>query len=274
MAPIVPYGPRRLILIRGNAGKSRVTNQAYPARRRPLVYALNMEILGIDIGGSGIKGAPVEVRTGEFTRDRLRVETPVPAAPRPVVSAVAEIVVTDGVTRTAVNLADDWRDLAARDLLADECGTPVTLLNDADAAGVAEMAHGAGRGRSGTVLLVTLGTGIGTALFIDGTLVPNTELGHIEIRGKDAERRASAHAREVHDWDWHKWAGKLEEYLRRAEDLLWPSLIIIGGGVSKRAERFLPLLKDVRAEVIAAELHNDAGIVGAAMAAAPRSQTG
>jgi polyphosphate glucokinase len=249
-----------------------------------------MEILGIDIGGSGIKGAPVEVRTGEFTRDRLRVETPVPAAPRPVVSAVAEIVrhfdwtgpvgvtfpgvVTDGVTRTAVNLADDWRDLAARDLLADECGTPVTLLNDADAAGVAEMAHGAGRGRSGTVLLVTLGTGIGTALFIDGTLVPNTELGHIEIRGKDAERRASAHAREVHDWDWHKWAGKLEEYLRRAEDLLWPSLIIIGGGVSKRAERFLPLLKDVRAEVIAAELHNDAGIVGAAMAAAPRSQTG
>ncbi|GLY82982.1 polyphosphate--glucose phosphotransferase [Actinoallomurus iriomotensis] len=249
-----------------------------------------MEILGIDIGGSGIKGAPVDVVTGRFTRDRMRVETPAPAAPRPVVSAVAQIVrhfdwtgpvgvtfpgvVTDGVTRTAVNLTAEWEGLAARDLLADECGTPVTLLNDADAAGVAEMAHGAGRGRSGTVLLVTLGTGVGTALFNDGTLVPNTELGHIEIRGKDAERRASAHAREVHDWSWHKWAGKLEEYLRRVEDLLWPSLIIIGGGVSKRAEHFLPHLKDVRAEVVAAELHNDAGIVGAAMAAAPRSPAG
>jgi polyphosphate glucokinase len=248
-----------------------------------------MEILGIDIGGSGIKGAPVEVQTGEFTHDRLRLDTPDPAAPRPVAAAVAQIVrhfawdgpvgvtfpgvVIDGVTHTAANLADEWRGFPARDLFAKESGVPVTLLNDADAAGVAEMTHGAGRDHRGTVLLVTLGTGIGTALFIDGTLVPNTELGHLEIRGKDAETRASAHAREVHEWSWPKWAEKLEEYLRRLEDLLWPSLIIVGGGVSKHAEHFLPHLEQVRAQVVAAELHNAAGIVGAAMAAGPRAQS-
>jgi polyphosphate glucokinase len=248
-----------------------------------------MEILGIDIGGSGIKGAPVDTQTGVLTHDRLRVDTPAPATPHPVARAVAEIVrhfdwdgpvgvtfpgvVNDGVTETAANLGEEWRGLRARDLLAEECGAPVTLLNDADAAGIAEMRYGAGRGRRGTVLLVTLGTGIGTALFSDGELVPNTELGHLEIRGKDAEKRASAHAREVNDWGWHKWAEKLEEYLRRLEDLLWPSLIIIGGGVSKHAERFLPYLEDVRTTVVAAELHNDAGIVGAAMAAT-RGQAG
>jgi polyphosphate glucokinase len=249
-----------------------------------------MEILGIDIGGSGVKGAPVEVQTGEFTRDRLKVATPVPAEPRAVAKAVAGIaghfgwdgpvgvtfpgVVIDGVTHSAANLTDEWRGLQARDLFAEECGVPVTLLNDADAAGVAEMTHGAGRGRQDTVLLVTLGTGIGSALFTEGRLVPNTEFGHIEIRGKDAEERASAHAREVHEWSWQKWAGKLDEYLRRVEDLVWPSLIIVGGGVSRHSEHFLPHLKDVRATVVPAELHNAAGIVGAAMAAAPRTQTG
>jgi polyphosphate glucokinase len=249
-----------------------------------------MEILGIDIGGSGVKGAPVEVQTGEFTRDRLKVATPVPAEPRAVAKAVAGIVghfgwdgpvgvtfpgvVIDGVTHSAANLTDEWRGLQARDLFAEECGVPVTLLNDADAAGVAEMTHGAGRGRQDTVLLVTLGTGIGSALFTEGRLVPNTEFGHIEIRGKDAEERASAHAREVHEWSWQKWAEKLDEYLRRVEDLVWPSLIIVGGGVSRHSEHFLPHLKDVRATVVPAELHNAAGIVGAAMAAAPRTQTG
>lgn len=246
-----------------------------------------MEILGIDIGGSGIKGAPVEIQTGEFTGERMRVKTPVPAQPRPVATAVAEIVhhfswtgpvgvtfpgvVIDGVTRTAANLGDAWAGSRARDLFAEAAGVPVTLLNDADAAGVAEMTHGAGRGQKGVVLLVTLGTGIGTALFADGGLVPNTELGHIEIRGKDAESRASSYAREKNDWSWKKWAGKLEEYLVRVEDLLWPSLIIIGGGVSRRTERFLPYITAVRAPVVPAELHNAAGIVGAAMAAAPRS---
>jgi polyphosphate glucokinase len=249
-----------------------------------------MEILGIDIGGSGVKGAPVEVQTGEFTRDRLKVATPTPAEPRAVAKAVAGIVghfgwdgpvgvtfpgvVIDGVTHSAANLTDEWRGLQARDLFAEECGVPVTLLNDADAAGIAEMTHGAGRGRQDTVLLVTLGTGIGSALFTEGRLVPNTEFGHIEIRGKDAEERASAHAREVHEWSWQKWAEKLDEYLRRVEDLVWPSLIIVGGGVSRHSEHFLPHLKDVRATVVPAELHNAAGIVGAAMAAAPRTQTG
>jgi polyphosphate glucokinase len=224
-----------------------------------------MEILGIDIGGSGIKGAPVETQTGDFTRDRMRLETPDPARPGPVAKAVAQIVhhfawdgpvgvtfpgvVVDGVTRTAANLTEDWRDLRARDLFAEE-------------------------GRQGTVLLVTLGPGIGSALFTDGRLVANTELGHIEIRGKDGEKRASAHAREVHEWSWEKWAGKLDEYLRRVEDLVWPSLIIVGGGVSKHAEHFLPHLKEVRTEVVAAQLHNAAGIVGAAMAAVPRGPAG
>jgi polyphosphate glucokinase len=244
-----------------------------------------MEILGIDIGGSGIKGAPVETRTGVFARERLKLDTPEPAEPEPVAAAVARIVrhfgwsgpvgvtfpgvVVAGVTHTAANLGEPWIGRPARDLFAEASGVPVTLLNDADAAGLAEMTFGAGRGVRGTVLLVTLGTGIGTALFADGVLVPNTELGHIEIRGKDAETRASAHAREVHDWSWHKWGEHLEEYLRRVEDLLWPQLIILGGGVSRRAERFLPYLERVRATVVPAELHNDAGIVGAAMAAAP-----
>jgi polyphosphate glucokinase len=245
-----------------------------------------MEILGIDIGGSGIKGAPVEIQTGEFTEERVRVETPVPAKPKPVAKGVAEIVhhfswtgpvgvtfpgvVIDGVTHTAANLGGTWAGRRTRDLFTEASGVPVTLLNDADAAGVAEMAHGAGRGQKGVVLLVTLGTGIGTALFTDGRLVPNTELGHIEIRAKDAETRASSYAREQHGWSWHKWAGKLEEYLVHVENLLWPSLIIIGGGVSRRAERFLPHITAVRAPVVPAELHNAAGIVGAAMAAVPQ----
>ncbi|MCO6005609.1 ROK family protein [Actinoallomurus purpureus] len=244
-----------------------------------------MEILGVDIGGSGIKGAPVDVEKGEFTQDRLRLTTPEGAPPQEVARVVAEIVahfgwegpvgvtfpgvVTGGVVRTAANLGDAWIDLAARDLFAEASGVPVTLLNDADAAGIAEMTFGVGRDRPGTVLMLTLGTGVGTALFLDGRLVPNTELGHIEIRGKDAERRASAHAREVHEWDWQDWSKRLGEYLRRIEDLLWPSLIIVGGGVSKKADRFLPLLKDVRTPVVPAELHNDAGIIGAAMAAVP-----
>ena len=243
-----------------------------------------MEILGIDIGGSGIKGATVELRTGEFTRERMRVETPSPAKPRPVARSVAEVVrhfawdgpvgvafpgvVIDGVTYTAANLSGKWAGRCARDLFAAAAGVPITLLNDADAAGLAEMRYGAGRGRKGSVLLVTLGTGVGTALFTDGTLVPNTEFGHIEIRGKDAESRASAYAREKNGWSWQTWAGKLEEYLSRVEDLLWPSLIIIGGGVSRHAEHFLPYLKEVRTPVVPAELYNAAGIVGAAMAAA------
>jgi len=143
----------------------------------------------------------------------------------------------------------------------------VTLLNDADAAGVAEMTFGVGRGRPGTVLMLTLGTGVGSALFLDGRLVPNTELGHIEIRGKDAEKRASEHARELGDLSWGKWAGRVDEYLQHVEALLSPGLIIVGGGISKKADKFLPLLTGLNAPVVPARMLNDAGIVGAAMAA-------
>jgi polyphosphate glucokinase len=246
-----------------------------------------MEILGIDIGGSGVKGVPVDVRTGGFTRDRLRLVTPDPAGPEPVAAVVARIVghfgwtgpvgvtfpgvVVDGVIDTAANLVDDWVGLRAGELFAERAGgVPVTLLNDADAAGVAEMSFGAGRGHRGTVLVLTLGTGIGSALFTDGVLVPNTEFGHIEIDGKDAEKRASVHAREAHGWSWREWAARLQTYLRRVEFLIQPSLIIVGGGVSKKADRFLPFIENVRAPVVPAELRNAAGIVGAAMAAAPR----
>jgi polyphosphate glucokinase len=243
-----------------------------------------MEVLGIDIGGSGIKGAPVDLDTGAFVKERLRIPTPDPSVPDEVAKVVSEItanfawtgpvgitfpgVVIDGVTHTAANVDSAWIGLPARDLLAKATALPVTLLNDADAAGVAEMTFGAGRGKPGVVLTLTFGTGIGSALFVDGVLVPNTEFGHVKLHHKDAETRASDHAREAEDLGWHKWAERVEDYLQHMEALLSPSLIIIGGGVSKKADKFLPLLHDIRCPVVAAELHNDAGIVGAAMSAA------
>ncbi|MWA01649.1 ROK family protein [Actinomadura sp. LD22] len=243
-----------------------------------------MRMLGIDIGGSGIKGAPVDVATGAFTEDRHRIATPRPAKPDAVAKVLAEVVehfgwdgpvgvtypgvVIDGVTLSAANVSGDWVGLDAAALIADATGREITLLNDADAAGVAEMRLGAGRGRKGTVVVLTLGTGIGSALFTDGVLVPNTEFGHIEIRGKDAEVRASAKAREEHDLGWEHWARRLSEYMARLEVLISPSLIIVGGGVSKKADRFVPLIEGVRAPIVPARLVNNAGIVGAAMAAA------
>jgi polyphosphate glucokinase len=242
------------------------------------------EMLGIDIGGSGIKGAPVDLSDGSFTRERFRIETPRPAKPKPVAKVLAEVVdhfgwdgpvgvtypgvVIDGVAMSAANVSRHWIGLDAASLIADATGREVTLLNDADAAGIAEMRLGAGRGRRGTVVLLTLGTGIGSALFTDGVLVPNTEFGHIQIHGKDAEIRASAKAREEHDLGWDKWAKRLGEYMGHLEALISPSLIIVGGGVSKRSEHFVPLIEGVRAEIVPARLVNNAGIVGAAMAAA------
>ncbi|MEV7013103.1 polyphosphate--glucose phosphotransferase [Streptosporangium sp. NPDC051022] len=242
-----------------------------------------MEVLGIDIGGSGIKGAPVDIAKGELAGERLRIPTPVPAKPKEVTEVVARIaehfgwkgqvgitfpgVVVDGVTRTAANVDHEWIGVDARSLFATAMGLPVVVLNDADAAGMAEVTVGSARNQAGVVLMLTFGTGIGSALFVDGHLVPNTELGHLEIRGKDAERRASDHAREEGEMSWEKWAGRVEEYLRHVEALFSPSLIVIGGGVSKKADRFLPLVK-VRTRVIPATLQNEAGIVGAAMAAA------
>lgn len=240
----------------------------------------------MDIGGSGIKGAPVDLDRGDLAQERHKVLTPHPATPEDVAGCVAEVVghfdwqgpvgitfpgvVTSGLTRTAANVDKGWIDLDARTLLGDKLGLPVTVLNDADAAGIAEMTFGAGRGRKGTVVVLTFGTGIGSALFIDGRLVPNTELGHLELHGHDAEKHASTKAKEDGDLSWHHWAHRVQKYLAHVEMLFSPELFIIGGGVSRKADKFLPLIEHVRAEMVPAELQNNAGIVGAAMAAAGR----
>jgi polyphosphate glucokinase len=177
-------------------------------------------------------------------------------------------VITDGRTRTAANLDPAWIGMNARGLFGKATGLQVAVINDADAAGLAEMRFGAGAGHQGTVVLLTLGTGIGSALFLDGALVPNTEFGHIEIRGKDAEKRASEHAKEAHDLSWEKWAAQVDEYLVHIEALLSPGLFIIGGGISRKSDKFLPLLTGLTAPVVPAALHNDAGIVGAAIVGA------
>jgi polyphosphate glucokinase len=241
-------------------------------------------VLGIDIGGSGIKAAPVDLDTGKLVAERIKIDTPRPAEPTAVAAVVRELavgfawsgpagitfpgVVTDGVTRTAANVDKSWIDTDARELFQKATGLTVSVINDADAAGLAEVKFGAGAGQKGTVLLLTLGTGIGSALFIDGVLVPNTEFGHIEIRGREAEKRAAESVREEHDLSWGKWAGRVDEYLEHMEMLLSPQLFIIGGGVSRKSDKFLPFLTGLRAPVVPAAMHNDAGIVGAAMAAA------
>ena len=241
-----------------------------------------MDALGIDIGGSGIKAAPVDVTTGKLLADRLKVDTPRPALPDQVADQVKELttafnwsgpvgitfpgVVIDGVTRTAANLDPAWIGLNTAEFLAEAVGNPVRVLNDADAAGMAEMTFGAGVGEQGTVLMLTFGTGIGSALFIKGILVPNTEFGHVEIRGQDAEKRASERAKELHDLSWGKWAERVDEYLQHIEAVLWPSLFIVGGGVSRQSEKWVPRLTGIRARIVPAAMLNDAGIVGAAMA--------
>jgi polyphosphate glucokinase len=249
---------------------------------------IDVQALGIDIGGSGIKGAPVDSVTGDLTAERFRLETPRPAVPKAVAELVGEVaahfdwtgpvgvtfpgVVMRGTIRTAANMDPerDWIGVDAAGLFGQALrigdGSLPHVLNDADAAGVAEMAHGVGRGRDGVVIMLTFGTGIGSALFHDGRLVPNTELGHLELRGKDAEERASARIREEKELSWQKWAERVQEYLTQIEKLFSPDLIIVGGGVSKHADKFLPLLT-THAEIIGAKLANNAGIVGAAMAA-------
>ncbi|KIF68180.1 polyphosphate glucokinase [Streptomyces sp. AcH 505] len=245
-----------------------------------------MNVFGVDIGGSGIKGAPVDLERGDLAEPRHKVLTPHPATPESMTDGVVEVVehfgwsgpvgitfpgvVTGSVIRTAANVDKSWIDVDAGELLGERLSMPVTVLNDADAAGVAEMAFGAGRGRKGTVFLLTFGTGIGSALFIDGTLVPNTELGHLELHGHDAEKHASTKAKDDEELSWHHWAHRVQKYLKHVEMLFSPELFIIGGGVSRKADKFLPLIEGVRAEMVPAQLQNNAGIVGAAMAAARR----
>jgi polyphosphate glucokinase len=239
-------------------------------------------VLGIDIGGTGIKAAPVDVEAGRLLAERLKLPTPHPAAPEPMAKAISQLVehfawqgpigvtfpgvVTSGTIRTAANLDHSWIDTDAVTFLGKATGQPVTVINDADAAGIAEMRFGAGKSEPGTVLLLTLGTGIGSAVVSYGALIPFTEFGNIVILGWDAETRASERAREEDELSWGKWADRLDEYLDKMEGLLWPNLIIIGGGISKKSEKFLPKLS-LRARIVPAGLLNDAGIVGAAMAA-------
>jgi polyphosphate glucokinase len=241
--------------------------------------------LGIDIGGSAIKAGIVDLDAGETVVERLEVPTPHPATPAAVAAAAGDIarrltsdgpigvtfpaVIRQGIVGSAANVDESWIGVDGETLFREATGRPVFLMNDADAAGIAEMRFGAGTGRGGTVMMVTFGTGIGTAIFIDGRLLPNTELGHLEIRGRDAEDRAAAIVKTQKHWGWVRWARVADEYLRTLEKLFSPDRFIIGGGISKEADKFLHLLT-VRAEVVPAALGNDAGIVGAAVAADER----
>jgi polyphosphate glucokinase len=240
-------------------------------------------MFGVDIGGSGIKGAPVDLEHGDLAAERHKLLTPRPATPEAVAECVGEVVehfgwpgpvgatfpgvVTNGTTRTAANVDKGWIGLHAEKLLADRIGAPVTLINDADAAGIAETTFGAGRGRTGTVIVLTFGTGIGSAVFVGGRLLPNTELGHLELNGHDAEKNASSKAKEEEDLSWEHWARRVQKYLAHVEMLFSPELFVIGGGVSRKAAKFLPHIKGIAAEIVPAALLNNAGIVGAAMAA-------
>lgn len=241
--------------------------------------------VGVDIGGTGIKGAQVDLDAGKFAAERVRLRTPSPATPDAIAQTVVAVldqlgidgavgltlpaVIRDGVVETAANIDHAWIGTNAVDLFAHATGRAVAVVNDADAAGIAEMRFGAGRGQHGVVVVVTLGTGIGSALFSDGTLVPNSELGHLPLHHGDAEDWAAESIREREELSWKKYAQRLQTYLELLERLLWPQLIIIGGGVSKKADKFLPRI-ELRTRVVPAQLYNDAGIVGAALFA-PRS---
>ncbi len=242
-------------------------------------------VLGIDIGGTGIKAALVDLATGQLATERRRLKTPRPSKPKAVADTVRDLlkdgtlgtarlagagfpaVMKAGVARTAANVDKSWIGTDAAALLSEAAGMPVHVGNDADVAGLAEMRYGAGKGVDGVVLMLTLGTGIGSAIFNEQVLVPNTELGHLELDGKDAERTAAASVIVRKGLSWRAYAKRLDEYLELVDRALWPDLIILGGGISKTPEKFVPLLR-IRAKVVAAKLGNNAGIVGAALYAA------
>lgn len=246
-------------------------------------------ILAFDVGGSFVKAGLVEVGQGRLAGEALRRPTPADAAPEAVMDLLAAMahdlpsggpvglafpaVTKRGVACTAANVDKRWIGTNAQGLLEARLGRPVAFLNDADAAGVAEMTLGAGRGREGTVMVLTLGTGIGTAIFVDGRLLPNTELGHLEVRGQEAEHRASARVRTEQGLGWPQWAAAVNEVLAAYHALLWPDVFIIGGGVTENWEHFAPLLRS-RAEIVPAHFRNDAGMIGAALAAAAMAEHG
>jgi len=239
--------------------------------------------MGVDVGGSGIKGAVVDLGTGDLLTERFKVATPKPSTPRAVARAVARLVtraewqgplgctvpgvVLGGVVHTAAHIDPAWVGTDGTALIAAATGRRVVLLNDADAAGIAEMRFGSGRGSGGVVIVLTFGTGIGSAVFVDQCLVPNTELGHLTMWGGSAEHRASALARTDEGLTWAQWAKRVNRYLAHVESLFWPDLVIVGGGVSRDHGKWVPLLR-TRAQVVPAQLRNNAGIVGAALAAA------
>lgn len=243
----------------------------------------HLQAFGIDIGGSGIKGAVVDLSQGELESARIRIPTPQPATVDSVLDVAHEVIqqagwdgpvgctfpgiVRRGVIGSAANVDDGWIGVSLAERLQERTGHPVSALNDADAAGLAEVRFGAGRGREGVVMVLTLGTGIGSALFVDGILVPNTELGHVELDGRDAESHAANSAREREELSYPEWAERLQRYFSHIESLFSPDLFIVGGGVSKKAHKFLPLL-DLTTEIVPAQLLNESGIVGAAAAAA------
>jgi polyphosphate glucokinase len=249
-----------------------------------------MDILGIDVGGSGIKGATVDLKTGELTCDRRRIPMPEGGKPADVAKIVRELagdleysgvigcgfptLILGGIALSAANIDKSWINLNVEELFSKATGQPVYVLNDADAAGLAEMMFGTGRQlNKGVVLFLTIGTGIGSAIFLDGKLLPNTEFGHIQIRGKDGEVRASDAARKRKNLSWKKWSTNLQEYLDTMEALISPDVIILGGGVSKVADYYIPFLK-TRAKLLPAELQNRAGIIGAACYASLRISGG
>lgn len=240
---------------------------------------------GIDVGGSGVKGAIVDLDTGQLISERFRLDTPQPATPEAVTKAVAEVVrhfgwtgplgvtypgvVVNGIVQTAANVDDSWIGTnAAESMSAALGGQKVTVLNDADAAGLAEQRYGAGRNTNGVVVLLTFGTGIGSAVIHNGILLPNTEFGHIEVGGKEAEHRAASSVKERKEWSYRRWTAEVTRVLEAIENAIWPDLFIAGGGISRKADKWIPLLKN-RTPVVAAVLLNSAGIVGAAMASQP-----
>jgi polyphosphate glucokinase len=243
---------------------------------------------GVDIGGSGIKGAVVDLAVGGLATERYKVLTPRPSTPGAVADVVAQVVgqfgwegplgctfpavVRAGVARTAANVDSSWIGTNIESVVGTATGLPVVAVNDADAAGLAEARWGAGKDVKGLVIVVTLGTGIGTALIYNGALIPNSELGHVELDGEDYERKASAGAREREDLAWDKWAKRLQRYFSYIEALLWPDLFIVGGGVSRRAEKFLPMVM-LNTPIVPAVLQNEAGIAGAAYLAAEAAKT-